>query len=232
MLNLLVFSRCRYAFSLLFYKVNALKQTMHFLGFNHSAFALRNEGRLQNSSNFSKHIPRGELIELLSKALLYLEVESHWRGDELATTCKSGFSLLEPHVCSMEPPPKSTDIDTPMDDVNSAAMSGVVPTTSTSQSYATSQPTKNGQAPDRKTTGKNDTSTPSELLVHERGWVESQQSLTPTVDSAPKRKTSPVPLDGHVDKRPRRASIDMEAEQRKHGFSTSILYTLTERDIR
>lgn len=66
------------------------------------------EGRLEQSPHFSKHIPRGELVELLSKALLYVEVEAHWKGDALTTNCKTGFSLLEPHICSVEPKAKST----------------------------------------------------------------------------------------------------------------------------
>jgi transducin (beta)-like 1 len=69
------------------------------------------EGRLENSPNFSKHIPRGELIDLLSKSLLYREVESHWKADHLALNCKAGFSLLEAHVCSLDPPkPKSVPL--------------------------------------------------------------------------------------------------------------------------
>lgn len=69
-------------------------------GFHHSAFSLRGEGRLEQSPNFQKIIPRGELIELLSKAQLYREVEAHWTGDSLITNCKTRFSLLETHVCS------------------------------------------------------------------------------------------------------------------------------------
>ncbi|KAJ7664938.1 WD40 repeat-like protein [Mycena rosella] len=72
--------------------------------FKHTAFSLCMEGRLENSPNFSKHIPRGELVDLLSKALLYREVESHWKADHLASNCKAGFSLLDPHICSLEPP--------------------------------------------------------------------------------------------------------------------------------
>lgn len=79
-----------------------------FTGFQHSAFAIRTEGRLERSPHFSKHIPRGELVELLSKALLYVEVEAHWKGDALTTNCKTGFSLLEPHICSLEPKAKPT----------------------------------------------------------------------------------------------------------------------------
>jgi transducin (beta)-like 1 len=66
------------------------------------------EGRLEQSPHFSKHIPRGELVELLSKALLYVEVEAHWKGDAMTTNCKTGFSLLEPHLCSLDTKPKST----------------------------------------------------------------------------------------------------------------------------
>ncbi|KAF7347355.1 F-box-like/WD repeat-containing protein TBL1Y [Mycena venus] len=73
-------------------------------GFKHTAFSFCMEGRLENSPNFSKHIPRGELVDLLGKSLLYREVESHWKADHLALNCKAGFSLLEPHVCSLEPP--------------------------------------------------------------------------------------------------------------------------------
>jgi transducin (beta)-like 1 len=65
------------------------------------------EGRLDQSPHFSKHIPRGELVELLSKALLYVEVEAHWKGDTMTTNCKTGFSLLEPHICSLDPKAKS-----------------------------------------------------------------------------------------------------------------------------
>jgi len=61
------------------------------------------EGRLDHSPHIKKHIPRGELIELLSKALLYTEVEAHWKGDELTTNCSAPFSLLEPHACSLQP---------------------------------------------------------------------------------------------------------------------------------
>lgn len=78
--------------------------TLFSAGFKHSAFSLCMEGRLESSINFRKHIPRGELVDLLGKSLLYREVESHWKADHLATHCKAGFSLLDPHVCSLEPP--------------------------------------------------------------------------------------------------------------------------------
>lgn len=67
------------------------------------------EGRLDQSPHIKKHIQRGELIELLSKALLYTEVEAHWKGDELMTNCSAPFSLLEPHACSLQPIPSKNE---------------------------------------------------------------------------------------------------------------------------
>lgn len=67
------------------------------------------EGRLDQSPHIKKHIPRGELIELLSKALLYTEVEAHWKGDGLTTNCSAPFSLLDPHACSLQPASSAHD---------------------------------------------------------------------------------------------------------------------------
>ncbi|KAH9950912.1 WD40 repeat-like protein [Amylocystis lapponica] len=71
-------------------------------GFQHSAFVLRAEGRLEHSPYLGKHIPRGELLELLGKALLYTETEAHWQGNVMTNNCTSTFSLLEKHVCSLD----------------------------------------------------------------------------------------------------------------------------------
>ncbi|KAF5384996.1 hypothetical protein D9615_001189 [Tricholomella constricta] len=83
-------------------------------GFTHAAFAVKMEAQLDRSPHASKHIRRGELVDMLSKSLLYIEVESHWKGDVLANNCKSGFSLLEAHVCSLEPPSEQTTKITPI----------------------------------------------------------------------------------------------------------------------
>lgn len=72
-------------------------------GFVHSAFVLRAEGHLEGSQHYGKHIPRGELIELLSKALLYSEAEAHWKGNAMTNNCKASFSILDKHVCSLDP---------------------------------------------------------------------------------------------------------------------------------
>lgn len=185
-------------------------------GFNHSAFALRNEGRLQNSPYFAKHIPRGELIELLTKSLLYIEVESHWRGDELATNCKTGFSLLEPHTCSLEEPQtKSMKSVAVMDVSNTNVIPNSVSEPTPSTQPTTSQQAKNGV--DRRISIRNGPAAPSDLPVREQVLQRQKQSLAPSAAENTvyntKRKTSPVPTDdGHVEKRQRRASTDMEVD--------------------
>ncbi|KAJ3802259.1 WD40 repeat-like protein [Lentinula aff. detonsa] len=77
-------------------------------GFEHSAYTLVKESQLERSPVFKKHVPRGELVELLSKSLLYNEVECHFQGGEAAIKCKAMFSLLEPHTCSPNPPESHT----------------------------------------------------------------------------------------------------------------------------
>ncbi|KDR85615.1 hypothetical protein GALMADRAFT_234582 [Galerina marginata CBS 339.88] len=178
-------------------------------GFNHSAFALRNEGRLQNSPFFTKHIPRGELVDLLSKALLYLEVESHWRADGLTTNCKSGFSLLEHHVCSLETPQDKIasvqDIHMDIDDSISTLDTNLSrPSATASQAHSTSQP--KDSLPQQN--GPQDT----DSTFFPTRDTSSSQSLAAAVDGSVKRKTSPVPTEGPVEKRARHASTDMDID--------------------
>lgn len=71
-------------------------------GFTHSAFTLRAEAQLDRSPLFHKHIIRGQLVELLCKALLYLEVEHHWKNNQVTLNCTAEFSLLETHQCSSD----------------------------------------------------------------------------------------------------------------------------------
>lgn len=73
-------------------------------GFTHTAFNLRTEAQLTTSTKYKKHVPRGELIELLTKALLYIEVECHYKQDSSTRACTSGFSLLDRHICSSDAP--------------------------------------------------------------------------------------------------------------------------------
>ena len=169
-------------------------------GFNHSAFALRNEGRLQNSPYLSKHIPRGELIELLSKALLYLEVESHWRNDELTTKCKAGFSLLEPHVCSLDA------------SATKSAQFGTMDLNESSVGSSSAAPLTHKNTTDSSQANFETGSLREALPLHEQVLLKQSQTLAPAVDGLAKRKTSPVPNDGPVEKRVRRGSPDMDID--------------------
>ena len=66
-------------------------------GFEHAAFSLRSEARLDRSTNFHKQVPHGELVDLLGRALLYNSVVEHPTGRQ---GCNAPISLLEKHVCS------------------------------------------------------------------------------------------------------------------------------------
>ncbi|CAE7194593.1 unnamed protein product [Rhizoctonia solani] len=86
-------------------EVNCLIQSyLNDSGFQHTAFCLRQEARLDVSPNAKVHIPRGGLITLLQKALLYIEAETHWAQDPKLNSCSSPFSLLSNHVCSASVP--------------------------------------------------------------------------------------------------------------------------------
>ncbi|KAK7680552.1 hypothetical protein QCA50_016333 [Cerrena zonata] len=99
-------------------------------GFQHSAFVLRAEGHLERSPHMSKQVARGELVYLLSKALLYTEVEAHWRGNAMTSNCTASFSLLDKHTCSLDSSLKATvtlnpplPSDIPLNNLNPAPMS-------------------------------------------------------------------------------------------------------------
>jgi transducin (beta)-like 1 len=186
-------------------------------GFNHSAFALRNEGRLQNSPYFQKHIPRGELIDLLSKALLYLEVESHWRTDALATNCKAGFSLLEPHTCSLEEPSEKSPA--PSDVHMEAANLSQLLADRTLTQAAAPPPSSPAKIPLPTRTGQTrplETSTSRESVI-DQDQIKPQTPSSVGPDTTAKRKTSPVPIEGHVEKRPRRMSTEMDIDSLPEG---------------
>ncbi|KAF9055898.1 WD40-repeat-containing domain protein [Panaeolus papilionaceus] len=183
-------------------------------GFSHSAFALRNEGRLQNSPFFTKHIARGELIELLSKALLYLEVESHWRGDELATTCKNGFSLLTPHVCSLEPLPEKLP-DDHMDvaenpPTQTPATLAAAAAASSGHTEATKPPVNGVHVYDHNNPNNESTQARQPLPIHEQVLRKQAMELSTTNDA--KRKPSSSANEGPLEKRPRIGSMDMDVD--------------------
>ncbi|KAH9486362.1 F-box-like/WD repeat-containing protein TBL1Y [Psilocybe cubensis] len=188
-------------------------------GFNHSAFALRNEGRLQNSPFSQKHIPRGQLVDLLSKALLYIEVEAHWRNDSLTTNCKSNFSLIDHHICSLDAPQETHDSlqDNQMDigESDSISTHGITSSlANTSRPYATSQPK---DVPSRNGPQTNDTKAPN----HTSHRISPPRSLPSAPDINTKRKTSPIPSEGPVEKRARRASTDMDIDERSESAAST-----------
>lgn len=171
------------------------------LGFTHSAFALSSEGALQQSPCFNKHIPRGELIELLGKALLYLEVESHWRDDTMTTNCKNKFSLLEHHVCSGESSSSTAPLKSPV--VSSIVLRPV----------PSSKSSANGTLLSNQDISQNPQilSMSSETLYSTTPSVRINGSLT-TGDNAAKRKVSPIQINGPKEKRAKHESDDMEVD--------------------
>jgi len=58
----------------------------HYLGFIHSAFTLKAEARLDSTRFREMIIRRGELVDLLAKALLYTQVEAHYKQVGILST--------------------------------------------------------------------------------------------------------------------------------------------------
>jgi transducin (beta)-like 1 len=162
------------------------------VGFSHSAFSILHEGQLQRTPYVRKHIPRGELIQLLGKALLYQEVEAHWRGDGLTRACQTGFSLLEPHTCSQDPLPSAAD-----------AVKGT-----TAKGTSRAEGSRNTEA----------TRSRGNALPQQPKASTSQQATTKSSEQAGnKRKNSPVPSTGPQEKRPRREPDDMDIDSQQAG---------------
>lgn len=63
-----------------------LTGVIHYLGFNHSAFTLKAEARLDSTRFREMVIRRGELVDLLAKALLYTQVEAHYKQVSILST--------------------------------------------------------------------------------------------------------------------------------------------------
>ncbi|KAH6916628.1 WD40 repeat-like protein [Coprinopsis sp. MPI-PUGE-AT-0042] len=159
-------------------------------GFSHSAFSILHEGQLQRTPYMRKHIPRGELIQLLGKALLYQEVEAHWRGDGLTRACQSGFSLLESHTCTQDPQPSTTD-----------AAKGV-----TNKGASRAEGSRNTEATGTLRLRSN-------AVPQQPKASTSQLNTSKAPDQAGnKRKNSPVPTTGPQEKRPRREPDEMDVD--------------------
>ncbi|TFK41943.1 WD40-repeat-containing domain protein [Crucibulum laeve] len=184
-------------------------------GFDHSAFTLRHEGQLQDSSHFSRHIPRGELVDLLSKALLYLEVESHWRNDDTTKFCTNTFSLLEPHVCSQE---TLSTKPAPVVSIVSAAAPALA------RAEPSPMPAKPVQPDPTSVLTK-----PSEPAVTPKNAITVQAlpppSSAPTPAPDAKRKASPPPADAPAEKRAKRDPDDMDVD------APSVTTNVSEKEI-
>ncbi|KAI6136431.1 WD40 repeat-like protein [Pisolithus sp. B1] len=165
-------------------------------GFQHAAFTLRMEGRLDNSHHIKKHIPRGELVELLSKALLYSEVEAHWKEDGLANHCKNRFSLLEHHVCSFDSDEQSHPSAQPNGGSSSLAMVG-----DTKHKRKSVTPSSEDGHVEKRARREDDDSesamavdgTPKTIPKEVKSLVELQPSFTESVTKKHKTKGATLP---------------------------------------
>lgn len=61
------------------YSRSIIQRPKYFIGFIHTAYLFRSEAKLDRTPINRVLIKRGELIDLLTKALLYTEVQVHWK---------------------------------------------------------------------------------------------------------------------------------------------------------
>ncbi|OSD03188.1 WD40 repeat-like protein [Trametes coccinea BRFM310] len=193
-------------------------------GFQHSAFVLRAESHLEHSPHFRKHVPRGELVELLSKALLFSEVEAHWKGDNMTLSCRNPFNILERHVCSaspqLAPPPPPLVPASTVDRVsNGGALPQSKPSSSENALKRKASGTPTLDEPPKEKRAK--TSSPVEIDVESRpGPSVEPLSGNPQPPSAssdgadgitelPASKPANVPLPEHNDKESEDAPVQL-----------------------
>ncbi|KAF4611781.1 hypothetical protein D9613_004153 [Agrocybe pediades] len=186
-------------------------------GFDHSAFALRNESGLDDATIFKTHIARGELINLLGKAMLYMEVEAHWKSDGLRTDCKGAFTLLGRHSCSDEISEGGEDIaqDNAMDLVDSNSISSRLSPPPAQSSFVSSQ------QPDHPLQRNGATHADANSYPLKDYTLGTYRHLSPTMDSNMKRKISTSPGQGHTEKRARHGSVDMDVDDFPESVHTS-----------
>lgn len=155
----------------------------------HSAFVLRAEGRLEKSEHYGKHLPRGELVELLSKALLYSEAEAHWKGNAMTSNCKAPFSILKRHVCALDPtlPPTVTFQTTPVFELDVPVVNG------------TSEKRKASTPPPTEATPKEKRARTEEMEVD--SVTSAERTFTPSrCDGSPVRLFLRVPTLAYLSK--------------------------------
>ena len=119
----------------------------------------------------------------------------------MTTRCKTGFSLLEPHVCSLDASATRSAQSGNME-LNESSVAG--------SSSITTSAHKNTADPSQANfeTG----SLREALPLHEQVLLKQNQTLAPAIDGLAKRKNSPVLIDGPAEKRARRGSPDMDID--------------------
>lgn len=159
-------------------------------GFEHSAWALRGEAHLDNSPNAHVPIPRGEIVMLFRKALLYMEAERAFKDkgkgaesahDTEAITLLSRFRTPNDGPIPEEPSiqPRPAILPSP------AAIEAVQKDESSSQNEAVDRQgmdTGDESRPKKRTRTIADTSAPS---PEERSRSTSAQPVTTVVPTNP-----------------------------------------------
>ena len=151
-----------------------------------------------------------------------MEVESHWKGNELMTNCKTGFSLLEHHVCSLD---ELQTTSTSVDESTAIVNINAIPSSMVGPQASTLPHAKDGL--DGKISVRNGPEMSSDLPVHEQVLQRQKQALTPasTENSNAKRKTSPLPIDeGHAEKKQRQATdMDLDPVGRRMSWAAPFI---------
>ncbi|KAK0465468.1 WD40 repeat-like protein [Desarmillaria tabescens] len=190
-------------------------------GFTHSAFTICQEGQLERSPNFKKHIPRGELAELLSKALFYTAIESHLKGGEAAANCKSRFSLLENHVCSPDPPQQVVTTLLVPTLLPSSVKENITTTTtklvekgqSTGKPKVTPTPTTTSESIEKGLKGTDDMDIDEPAQVPKVEVTPTESVLAPITGKAINTKSRPADYDPDEDGQPANAIRTMEGHK-------------------
>ncbi|KAK2461515.1 hypothetical protein APHAL10511_005978 [Amanita phalloides] len=161
-------------------------------GFAHSAFTLRAEAQLDRSPLFHKHVIRGQLVELLCKALLYLEVEHHWKNNQVTLDCTAEFSLLELHQCSSDAPAKMSLSQLPVASEQPVYQSNVPVVSETTNKRKESPMTLDEPSEKRAKRESDDmhADSSSESFKSKNQDAESAVSRTMTPEIAPKKPKS------------------------------------------
>merc|ERR1712224_748190 len=114
------------------------------MGVQHAAYVFQNECLLARSGASSLESPTGALVQYLQKGLLHQYIEAHLDIEGEEVKCDAPFSLLRPHVCSVDKTrQKRTVVEAPV-------------------SEAAGNPQTGASAPDEENQEADSTSAPAE----------------------------------------------------------------------